>query len=361
MKLWEPYDIPVVGLAGEIGSGKTIWGLTVDPNCMDQGSMAQTTYVWDTEGSSASYTGTLNFTRVDIPSALFKKLKKGTPQDTFLFWRNDLENLSPNKYRVLMLDTINTIETGLADYVKQNPAEFGYTAKQFHKFEGLMWGAMKSEWKRLILLATQKCDTLVLTTHMKVAYVGGIPTRHRIPKGKETISEVASIYMVLSRKVIPGSNTMQLEPSGVCVQPSGKSRLLRMNPHTMKLEPLLPPNIVNASPSGIREYLKNPPDFNNLEDFEQAVEDKMSDDDRLEMKVTISGNLARKAEAELQMKEDGAMVGSGHADLRQRVLALMTLDEAKIMLKVRYEKYKLSSLTSSQVIDLEEHLLTLKN
>lgn len=360
MKLWEPYDIPVVGLAGETGSGKTLWGLMVDSNCLQLEEPA-TTYVWDTEGSSAPYVGTLNFTRVDIPALLFKRLKKGTPQDTFLFWRNDLENLSPSKYRVLMLDTINTIETGLVDYVKQNPTEFGYTAKQFYKLEGLMWGAMKSEWKRLILLATQKCETLVLTTHMKVAYVDGIPTKRRIPKGKETISEVASIYMTLSRSVNSNSSQVSLPPSGICVYPGGKSRLVRMNPHSMTLEPLLPPRIKNASPSGIREYLRSPPDFSNLEDYEQATnQDEMSDDDRLQMKVAISNNLARKAEAELQLKEDAAVV-SETSDLKSRVLSLMTLDEAKLMLRVRYNVKTLADLTSGQISDLDDHLLTLKN
>lgn len=363
-KLWEPYDIPVVGLAGEVGSGKTLWGLTANPNYLSLDEPAST-YTWDTEGSSASYVGTLNFDRMDIPNVLFHQGIRENPENTFLLWRDDLTKLPNNKYRVLMLDTITTIESGLVDYVKHNASTFGYTNQQFTKMEGVMWGVMKAEWKRLILIATQKCETLVLTTHMRNEYRGKVPTNRREPKGKETIAEVASIYMILSRKAIPGAQSISTRPSGICMQPGGKSRLVRMNPKTRALEPLLPPCIKDASPDGIRKYLAVPPNFADLKPEERAAPvTEMTEDDRLFVKAGIASDLAAKAQSELQLKESkmSTNLPVGVADhcfsslLKTRLLTMMTVAEAKVLLTTRYNVDMFVQLNEKQLADLAQHL-----
>ena len=65
--LWHPYKIPVVVLAGEVGSGKTMWGLTVDDDVFNP-NVDSPTVVWDVEGSSTPYENTLNFKRKDVSS-----------------------------------------------------------------------------------------------------------------------------------------------------------------------------------------------------------------------------------------------------------------------------------------------------
>ena len=362
MKLWEPYDIPIVCIAGEHGSGKTLWGLTVDPSCLTF-SGPPTTYIWDTEGSSAPYVGTLNFTRMDMPQLLFQK-QKDSAEDMFLLWKKDMMAIQPGQYRVLIIDTVVEIEEGLVRYIRKRPEEYGYSENQFAKMEGLMWGVMKSEWKRLLVLASQKCETLVLTTHMRDEFRGNQPTNRRIPKGKETIIQVASIYMTIARKMQAGVGKVKARPSGICAWPGGKVRLLRINPQTLEPEPLLPPHVVDASPEGIRAYFQSPANFNKLKPEERAVPPvSLSEDERLMIQADIAADQSAKAKAELgKLEAERGGQNSGQkgiesaSEIKKRLLAEMTLPEAKNLLQIRYKKQAVARLTLSQLADLSLHL-----
>jgi len=364
-KLWEPYNIPIVGLAGEPNSGKTMWGLTVDPNCL-RFDITPTTLVWDTEGSSVSYVGALNFERVDITAGA------ANASEMFAAWKASFMPLSPRQYRVCMLDTVSEIESGLANYVKSHPSEFGYTANQFAKSAGLFWGAVKNEYKRLLILAASKCETLVLNMHMQQEFRGAIPTGKRIPKGKDTVIEVTSLYMTLMRDTKAKEQKVSQRPSGICKWPGGKSRLVRINPETGQPQQLLPPFIQDASPDGIREYLKAPPDFDNLKPSEQAIPDKiLTEDERLAIKAGIASDESTRAQADLsrvelekeihsEIKPEG-LDNKTVEDLRQKVLTKISLEDAKTILSTRYAVTKLSQLTSLQAADLEKHIDSLGN
>ena len=373
-KLWEPYDIPIVTVAGEPGSGKTLWGLLVDSDCLTF-NHEPTTYVWDTEGSSAPYVGALNFDRVDIPSALLSKTNgKYEPEDVFLYWRDSMMRVQPKQYRVLFIDTITAIEDGLAQYIKKHPTDYGYTAGQFTKMQGLMWGVVKNEWKRLLLIAAEKCETLVLAAHMKAEWRGKEPTNRRIPRGKETLMEISSVYMTLGRSIKPNATTTSTKPSAICTWPGGKSRLVRLNPKTGQPEQLLPPHIPDATPDGIREYLKVPPDFTKLKPAERAVPTPtLTDDDKLIIQASIAVDGAAKAQAELgkieaekelrmEVKQEKVKEGYFNADgLKKLLLGKVSLDEAKVILQMRYGVVKITQLTVKQAVDLESHIATLGN
>jgi hypothetical protein len=362
-KLWAPYDIPIVCIAGEPGSGKTLWGLTIDPDCLTWDHPA-TTILWDNEGSSAPYVGALNFKRVDIPAIIFNKGATRQIDDAYQIWKKDINSIEPGKYRIGIIDTVGEIEEGLAHYVRNHPTEFGYTTKQFDRMEGVMWGVMKSEWKRLLMAASQKFETLVLTTHMRDEFKGGKPTNRRQPKGKETIIQVASIYMTISRTVQAGSSVAPVRPSGICAWPSGKVRLLRLNSETSKLEPILPPFLTDASPSGVKSYFTKPPNFNKLKASERALpEEELTIDDRLRLQADIALNQSNRAQAELSKleveKELKMEVGKeklSPVDLKARLLANMTTNEAKMLLETRYNVSLFIQLTVEQLTDLSNHL-----
>src|SRR5687767_7387349 len=94
--LW-PQPLEIVGLTGEYASGKTLWGLSIDP---------KHTLLFDTEKSAGSYLG-LGFTRVDIPTEMMKRLPKGyKPIDTFIWWWEQVKAIPAGKYRVIGLDTV---------------------------------------------------------------------------------------------------------------------------------------------------------------------------------------------------------------------------------------------------------------
>jgi len=267
-----------------------------------------------------------------------------------------------------MLDVISEIEDGLVKYVGIHPGEFGYTTNQFAKSGGLFWGAVKKEWKRLLIMASQKCETLVLTTHMRSEFHGARPTGKRIPSGKDTILDITSLYMTLVRNIKTGAKEVPLAPSGICKHPGGKSRLVRVNPITGVPEQLLPPHIPNASPAGIRFYLEHPPDFANLKPEEQAVPtQELTDDDRLGIRAGIAASENEKAQADLEraiveankVKPEGGHKMSSEL-LKGKLLDAVGLDDAKTILYARYKAKKVADLNFDQQLDLDKHIDALK-
>jgi len=364
MTLWTPYDIPIVCLAGECSSGKTLWGLTVSPTTLDFSS-ANDTLVWDTEQSSLPYVSAMNFTRVDLPQRAQNTVgPQYTNMDMFEAWEKDLVCMPKKKYRVLMLDTVSSIEDGITQYVSKNPSKFGYTHNQFAKMEGLKWGVIKSEWERLLLIAKERCETLVLTVHMRDEFAGKTRTGRRVPKGKATIMEITSLYITLYRTVVPGSKKVQTKPSGIC----RKSRLVHVNSETKELEQIFPPHIADATPDGIREYLKNPPNFNSLKVSERARPTRLfTDDEKLTVRAGIAADEATRAQAdlikeEMQVSKSTALtVPTEIGEVKVALLEKFTVPKAIQLLKTRYHVDKLAKLTSTQLSDLKEHLETLKN
>lgn len=272
--------IEVVGLTGEYASGKTLFALTIDP---------ARTLCFDTEKSAGTYEG-LGFTRVDL-----SKLSHLKPLQLFEQWHAAVKRIQPGQYRVIVLDTVSEIESGLADWVAEHPAEFGHTKNQYDKMEGLFWGDVKEHWKRVLSDLASRCECFVFTAHLRNVWSGNKPTGQRAPKGKETLMELASLYLKLERK--PD------EKGRVPDKPSArvlKSRLARTSfdaaTGEVQTQPILPPHLPEATPTAIRRYIEKPADYSHLKKGELLPEERMSDDERLAMQTT-------KAEAERDTEE----------------------------------------------------------
>jgi len=287
-KLWYGYDIPVITVAGEAGAGKTLFGLT----CGDD----RPVLVFDYEGSSASYEGILNIKRLDVPTLLLEHYNGDyDSEDIYHHFSETIGKIREDYYSVVLIDTVSELEDAIAAFVKKNPGKFGYSSRQFDKLTGVMWGCMKAEWKKLILMLCMKCDTVVLTAHMREDYKNTVPTGKRVPKGKDTILDLSSLYMVLDRKTKSGSKEVPIKPSGSVV----KCRLVMKDGGELK--PVLPPRLPDATPDGIRKYLKEPADLMNLNPEEQAIsESTLTDDERLALTASIASSKAEieKAKAE---------------------------------------------------------------
>lgn len=278
--LW-PQPIPVIGLTGDYASGKTLFGLTICPG----GS----TRVYDTEKSSESYQ-TLGFDRVDVPQEMLARFKgRHKPVDTFQWWRDHVRSIEPGRFRVVMLDTVSEIESGIYDYVFAHPEEFGRTRAQYMKSSALVWGDVKELWKSILSDLASRCETFVFAAHLRQVWAGNAPTHKKAPKGKSTLEELASLYLWLERKADSKGNVPAV-PSAIV----RKSRLAhtRVAPDGgVEIVPALPPRLPVATPAAIREYQQTPPDYARLADGERAPEEVLSDDDRAELR-------ARTAEAE---------------------------------------------------------------
>ena len=276
--LWS-IPIPVLGLTGEFSSGKTLFGLTIDP---------AHTLVYDEEKSSESYTS-LGFTRIDLFAEVSKKHPTGMlPVHVFEWWLQHVRGIKPGEFRVIMLDTVGTIESGLADWVEAHPEQFGKTRAQYLKISALMWGDVKEYWKLILSELATKCETFVFTSHMgEIFSKDGQATGKRKPKGKTTLKELASLYLEMERKA-NSKGEFPAKPSAKVL----KHRLMghRLNAETGEIEivPLVPPRLPVATPHALRQYMLTPPDYSRLTDEEKVHPDELSAEDRLGMELAKS-------------------------------------------------------------------------
>lgn len=286
-----PQPIPIVVLTGEFESGKTLAILTT-------GYPIERVCLYDLEVSSETYHGpTAKWTRVDIISQLGEGWNN---LDLYEAWAKHVRTIQPGQYDVIGIDPIERIEAGIADWVQRNPTFFGHSANQYQRMSGLMWGDVKDLWARHIMDLKSKCKMVILTAHMRNVYLDNKPTGKRERKGKETLSELATLELELSR-VVRGQK--QALPAAKVL----KSRLLYgdlSDPATIR--PMFDPYINPFSWEIVREYMAHGADPENLkqEPGPSAEEKEM---ERLRLQATI-------AQAHLAGMEAGTTVSDGNGD-----------------------------------------------
>lgn len=290
--LWGGQKIEVIGITGEFGMGKTLFGLTIDP---------LRTLTYDNEGSSANYEG-LGFQRVDVAVELMRAYPRGyKPIDRYLWWLKDVRSrATAGRYSVILVDPVSEIESGLADWVWDNPREVGYTLNQFEKSNPLYWGAVKEYWKGILDDLRVRCQTFAFTAHMRDKFAGGSPTGKREAKGKETLFELASLYLELERKPdargnVPDTPSAKVLKSRVC-----HARIVDGKP---VVQSILPPRLPIATPDAIRAYIAKPADYTKLKAAERVAEEEFTEQERLRLQAKIAEDTATAATAELTRQE----------------------------------------------------------
>ena len=253
-------NIPTLGVCGEFGCGKTLFGLSIAPGTHAEGhpfAGKNRTLVIDAEKSSATYTS-LPFDRIDVPDELMKR-HKGTYTTIQMYeWlRDTLQKVEPQRYDVIFIDPITDFDSGLTDYVKKNITNFGMTPNQLQKAPGLLWGIVKEQWNLLLNQVATRCFTFVFSAHMGQVFVGGVPTPKREPRGKETLMKLSSLYLELIRKP---------DKSGVKpAKPAGKIIKGRISEHQfdaasgeIRSVELIPESMPECTPAALRMYIKTP-------------------------------------------------------------------------------------------------------
>lgn len=291
--LWEGLPIEVIVGTGEYSSGKSLYGLTICPG--------PETLVFDNEGSNTIYRS-LGFEHVDMAAELMRKHPSGyTAEHRYLWWREAaVQHGKSGNFRVLMVDPFSEIEQGLAQYVEKNPEKYGYTAGQFKSSKGLFWAAVKDALKADLDRLRVLFDTVYLTVHMRNEFKGHSPTGRREPKGKETLFELASLFLLFRRDKDEKGVVPDVPSADVL-----KSRLAstRITPEGVQIVPILPPRLPKATPAAIREYIRKPPDYSKLKKEERLVDEKMSDDARLMLQASIAESNREAAAAELEREQ----------------------------------------------------------
>lgn len=288
-----PLSIEVFGATGDYASGKTLLGLSIAPGSHPEGhafsGKARTLYL-DFEKSGGTYGGT-GCHRVDVPTKLLElKGNNYKPIDVAL-WFVDLltEKLKPGQFDVVMADPITDIEAGIVDWVKQRPETFGYTKDKFGKVSGLLWGVVKDYWKQLLLKLSTKCQCFYFTSHLRQVWDGNTPVRGKFePKGKDTLMELASLYLWLERMPDKEGNVAATPAATVLKQ--RLSDTLMTETGELQVLPLMPPRIPIATVPLLRQYIANPPNYLKLKADERVVERELSEADKLSMQLAISEN-----------------------------------------------------------------------
>jgi hypothetical protein len=292
------------GATGEYKSGKTILGLSIAPGVHPEGhpfaGQPRTLYL-DFEKSGATYGGT-GCKRVDVPSEMLaRKGNKYTPKDTAEWFLEYISKLKPRQFDVLMVDPATDVESGIVDIVRGDPAAHGYTAPQFAKSPPLLMGAVKAFWKQILLKLSNVCQTFYFTAHLRDEFAGNTPTGRREPKGKDSLLEVATLYVWLERKTKDGKT--QDAPSALCEEPHGKSRLADtwIENGELKVQQLLPPRIPVMTMRALCEYIASPPDFSKLKEGEKIVDVAFSEADMERLKIQRAQAEADAANARLSL------------------------------------------------------------
>lgn len=290
--------IPVIILSGPFSSGKTIFGLSICP---------EETGLFDMEESAASYAAQFGIKqRISAGQEMLKLFPDSyKPIDLYLWWLKRMRAIKPGEFRVLMIDTVSGIEDGMADWVRANPQHFGATRQQYDKMSGLLWAHMKSLWEQLINEMSAKAEVVVLVVHMKNEWAGSSPTGKRIPKGKETLDQMGSLYLILDRT--PDKTTAKIPDKPRARVRKHRLAVRKFNPESGDYEPvpILPPHLEIATPGQIRKYIaQGGVDYKKLTAAEKlGPEEKLSDDDKLQLENSIALAKAEAAKAELSRAE----------------------------------------------------------
>jgi hypothetical protein len=253
---------------------------------------------FDFEKSAETYQQGLQFTRIDMQQWAREKYgnTRLRPIDLFKMFREIYTTqLPPGRFRVAVIDDVSSLEEGLVEYVRANPAEFGYTAGQFAKSEAMVWGAVKSHYKALLL--ANGIETVVLVCHQRNQFVGGKPTGRKEAKGKETVLELASLFLELDRRPDDKGKT-PTAPNATCL----KNRLSVFVPNSqtgeMEPRPVLPPRMSACSPAKIRAYMQSPPDYSKLKADERPVAPAaMTDDERAQLAAQTAADMLATEQA----------------------------------------------------------------
>ena len=319
--LW-PQSIPIIGGTGEKWAGKSKWGLNICPG-------VKTTLVYDFEQSCASYEDEYRrigvpFVRVDVQQEMHKLFPNGYKKiDMFVWWLKHIRNeVKAGQYRVIMVDPVTDLESGLTDWVNANPAFFGHTPAQYSSMSGIMWGDVKDYEKMILADICAKCETFYFTAHLGAEFSGKSATGKKKPKGKETLFELASLYLWFSRD--PDAKGVRPNaPSAVVLKGRLETAAL-VNGEVVSYS-VLPPRIPVATPKSIRDYFKNPAGKVGIRDEEKVKEEVMSADERLRLETA-------KAEAERDTAVAHAEEAKAKQVIRPAVVALS--DRAKEFEKV---------------------------
>ena len=331
--LWSGQRIPIIMVSGPVNSGKTLFGLTVDPNTRRPSSEVQpTTLVYDQEGSSDSYAGALNFvhkdTRAAVAQGVHNTVVAAGPQDPrwlrilkenadcndspaasmFRAWFMSLLAVEPGQYAVGVCDTFTPLQDGMLDWLKRHPEAFGRTHNEYQKASTMFfWPDAKAMLSHILSVECRlRFETFVLTVHLKNEWASGSKTGRQVAEGLDVLEKLATVHLELDRSPKAKGKEAPRLPSAILK----KERLVRFGATGDDDRPILPPRLPVCTPDRIREYIASPPDFGQLAADERLPDQSLSEDQKLLIAQETARNQAEAAQAHLSALELARMAAA---------------------------------------------------
>ena len=273
--LWGGIDIPIIGITGPKASGKTLFASTIAP---------EETLMIDCEMSSATYSNIPFKLRIDLFEEIKKRKVEPTPLNAWNIVKEIVEKT--DGIRVVVIDPWDFVQAGYVDSIEKQPEKFGRTKIQYEKATGLLWADVKSSLHMWLGMQARRINgSIVLINHLGKVWKDGKPTEKDKVKGVDTIYQLASLYLVLSRGPDAKGKIPAAPVGSISEANGGKSRLVHtsINPETgeVELKPILPPRIEPCTPTSIRKYIAAPPDYEKLKKGENIEVQQLSDDEKL--------------------------------------------------------------------------------
>lgn len=303
--------IDVFGACGEYKSGKTLLGLSIAPGKHANGPFAgqARTLILDFEKSAGTYGGT-GAERIDVHNELIARFPNGySSSNVYLWFLEKIKSIQLGQYDVIMVDTISDLETGMVDYLKENiQKEVGITPGQFNSSQGLFWGKVKDKWKLVLLQLSTKCQTFFFTAHLRSRYEGSAPAKSadirkaKEAKGKDTLLELASLYLWLDRRPDKETGKYPKVPRA-WVQKDRLADTSINDDGDIVITPLLPPVIEQANVKQIRDYISKGFNYDGNSKLLKTDVETMTEEEKLCLEREIAQQKAIAAQAELAREE----------------------------------------------------------
>jgi hypothetical protein len=324
-ELWAGMRIPIIMVSGAVNSGKTLFGLTIDPNCRRPATETQpTTLAYDQEGSADTYAGSLNFehkdTRAAVAAGVHREVLTPDPNDPrwlqilkkqadcndspaasmFWAWYLSILKVEPGRYAVGICDTFTPLQDGMVDWLRRHPEAFGRTLNEYQKASSMfLWPDVKAMLAHILTIDCRlRFHTFVLNVHLKNEWSGNAKTGKQIAEGLDVLEKLATLHLELDRTPKEKGKDAPRVPSGIVK----KERLVRFSPDGNDM-PILPPRVPICTPDAIRGYIMTPPDFSRLDAGERLPDQSMSDDEKLRIQASIAENNRVAEESRLSAME----------------------------------------------------------
>lgn len=242
--------IPFVFVTGDIGVGKTLFALNLNPD-------DKSTAIIDLEHGSSTYADQrTDITYINALEEVGEKYGEDwkLPQLWLWFELKLLKLAKSGKYKLLIVDPASEIEDALEAHVRSNLQKYGLTERQMLKSPALIWGVIKSIWKRTLARANASIDTVSAIAHMRHKFVGNTPTPEKEARGKSILRELASIFVELKRKPGAPKNC----PPAAIVHKGRLSRFADTGKGMKEPVAVLPDRMPKADAYHLRWYIANP-------------------------------------------------------------------------------------------------------